>query len=141
MKIVLDTNVFISGIFFSGPPHRILKAWRDGLFQIVLTRKILDEYERVGRTLEQQFPTINLNPVLDLVTINAELVPDRTLSGPVCSDSDDDKFIACALASKSKIIVSGDKHLLKASGFQRIEIISPRSFVDLHLTKPAKKQR
>jgi putative PIN family toxin of toxin-antitoxin system len=139
VKIVLDTNVFISGIFFSGPPHRILKAWRDGLFQIVLTRKILDEYERVGSVLEQQFSSIDLTPILDLVTINADLVPDKTLPIPVCSDRDDDKFIACALASKSKLIVSGDKHLLNVSGFQGIEIITPRSFVETYLVKPIKK--
>jgi putative PIN family toxin of toxin-antitoxin system len=141
VKIVLDTNVFISGIFFSGPPHRILKAWRDGLFQIVLTRKILDEYERVGSVFEQKFPSIDLTPILDLVTINAELVPDRVLPRPVCSDRDDDKFIACALASKSKLIVSGDKHLLNVSGFQGIEIITPRSFVETYLAKPVKKYR
>jgi uncharacterized protein len=122
VKIVIDTNVFISGIFFSGPPHRILKAWRDGLFQIVLTRKILEEYERVGSVLEQQFPAIDLTPILDLVTINAELVLDKALPRPVCSDRDDDKFIACALAGKSKMIVSGDKHLLNVSGFQGIDI-------------------
>ena len=139
MKIVLDTNVFISGIFFSGTPQRILKAWRDGLFQIVLTRKILDEYERVGGVLEQQFPSIYLTPILDLVTINAEIVPDMALPRPVCSDRDDDKFIACAIASKTKLIVSGDKHLLNVSGFQRIEIITPRSFVEKYLVKPAKK--
>ncbi len=139
MKIVLDTNVFISGIFFSGPPHRILKAWRDGLFQIVLTRKILEEYERVGSVLEQQFSAIDLTPMLDLVAINAELVPDKTLPIPVCSDRDDDKFIACALASKSRFIVSGDKHLLSVSGFQGIEIITPRSFVEKYLAKLVKK--
>jgi uncharacterized protein len=139
VKIVLDTNVFISGIFFSGPPHRILKAWRDGLFQIVLTRKILEEYERVGSVLEQQFPAVDLTPMLDLVTINAELVPDKALPRPVCSDRDDDKFIACALAGKSKVIVSGDKHLLNVSGFQGIEIITPRSFVETYLAKQVKK--
>jgi putative PIN family toxin of toxin-antitoxin system len=44
MKVVLDTNVFISGIFFSGPPYQILKAWRDGKIQLVLSESILEEY-------------------------------------------------------------------------------------------------
>jgi hypothetical protein len=42
MKVVLDTNVLISGIFFTGPSHRILKAWRDGQIQFVLTASIID---------------------------------------------------------------------------------------------------
>lgn len=38
----------------------------------------------------------------------------------VCDDPDDDKFVECAIASKTKIIVSGDKHLLKVTGYQGI---------------------
>jgi predicted nucleic acid-binding protein len=52
---------------------------------------------------------------------------------PVCSDPDDDKFLACAIAGGSKIIVSGDKHLLKISGFQGIEILKPQELVNRYL--------
>ena len=48
MKVVLDTNVFISGVFFSGPPYQILKAWREGKIQLVVSEKIFEEYVRVG---------------------------------------------------------------------------------------------
>jgi putative PIN family toxin of toxin-antitoxin system len=44
LKIVLDTNVFISGVFFTGPPFKILEAWRDDKLKIVISREILDEY-------------------------------------------------------------------------------------------------
>jgi hypothetical protein len=54
MRVVLDTNVFISGVFFGGPPYQILKAWRDGEVQVVLSAEILDEYQRVGHTLGEQ---------------------------------------------------------------------------------------
>ena len=48
MRIVLDTNVFVSAAFFGGVPGRILEAWRDGRLQLVLSAAILDEYQRVG---------------------------------------------------------------------------------------------
>ena len=67
MNIVLDTNVFVSGVFFYGPPYRILQAWRDGRLQIVLSRDILAEYQRVGEKLAEQFPRVNLAPLIDLV--------------------------------------------------------------------------
>lgn len=51
MKIVLDTNIFISGIFFSGPPSKILHAWRDSKIQIILSKEILEEYQRVAEKL------------------------------------------------------------------------------------------
>ena len=58
MRIVLDTNVLISGIFFSGPPSRILKAWRNQVFQIALSKEILDEYKLEHR--EGDFQGINM---------------------------------------------------------------------------------
>ncbi len=134
MKIVLDTNVFISGVFFSGPPYQILKAWRDGKLQLIVSSEILEEYERVGVLLANQFPGVNLNPILELLTITTELFFPAPLTEKVCDDADDDKFIACALAGKANLIVSGDKHLLKVKNYRGIEIVSPRLFVDQYLT-------
>lgn len=133
MKVILDTNVFISGIFYSGPPNQILNAWRDGKIQLVISHDILREYLRVGEIFADKFPSIDLQPILDLVTIEAELHVAEDLSERVCSDPDDDKFLACAIASGSKIIVSGDKHLVKVSGFHGIEILKPHEFIKRYL--------
>lgn len=116
MRVVLDTNVFISGVFFSGPPHQILKAWRDGEVQVVVSAQILDEYQRVGHTLGEWFADVDIAPILELLAVEAEMVSSSTLSHPVCEDPDDDKFLACALTSGTKFVISGDKQLLKASG-------------------------
>ncbi|HOE23773.1 MAG TPA: putative toxin-antitoxin system toxin component, PIN family [Smithellaceae bacterium] len=133
MKVILDTNVFISGVFYSGAPNQILNAWRDGKIQLVISHDILREYLRVGEIFADKFPSIELQPILDLVTIEAELHVAEDLSERVCSDPDDDKFLACAIASGSKIIVSGDKHLVKVSGFHGIEILKPHEFIKRHL--------
>ena len=130
MKIILDTNVFISGVFFSGPPHRILKAWSDREIDLVLSPEILEEYERVGTSLESQFPAIDITPILHLIIHYANIVQAPQLKQKICQDPDDDKFIACALASDTQVIVSGDKHLLAVSGYSDIEIITPRQFVE-----------
>lgn len=135
MRIVLDTNVFVSGIFFSGPPSRILDAWRDGRIELAVSPDILDEYQRVGNELSKQFPSIDLSSILGLVTIHAMLFQSPQLPEPVCEDPDDDKFIACAIASNSKVIVSGDKHLLKVADFGGVAIIKPRAFLDTCLGK------
>ena len=55
MKIVLDTNVLVSGIFFTGPPSKILRAWSRGKVQLVVTPEILDEYRRVVIELHDKF--------------------------------------------------------------------------------------
>lgn len=130
MRVILDTNVFVSGVFFTGPPYQILKAWHDGKLKLVISPEIIEEYQRVAGALAEQFPSIDLGQILELVTIKAEMVHAQSLPEPVCVDPDDDKFLACALASKSKVIVSGDKHLLHVSGFREIRVLKPREFMD-----------
>jgi len=133
VKVVLDTNVFVSGIFFSGPPYQILQAWQDEKFQLIVSPEILEEYRRVGDVLEEEHPGISLAPWIELVIQQASIFSTPPLPQPVCDDPDDDKFLACALASKSKMIISGDKHLLNVSGYQGIEVLKPRGFFEKYL--------
>jgi len=133
MKIILDTNVFISGIFFSGPPSQILKAWQNSRLQIVLSQEILNEYQRVAESLAAKYPTIEILPIIELMTIHGQLIDTEGFAVSVCDDPDDNKFMECAIASNSEIIISGDKHLLKVSGYQGITVLKPREFVDSYL--------
>ena len=130
MKIILDTNVFVSGVFFSGPPFQILQAWRNGEIQMVISLEILEEYTRVGEILAEEYPARNLRRILEYVAKAAVVYSAPPLQERVCDDPDDDKFLACALASNSKVVVSGDKHLLKSSGYQGIEVLKPRDFLE-----------
>jgi len=133
MKIVFDTNVFISGIFFSGPPSIILQAWRDLKIQIILSEEILEEYQRVAEELSSKYPAVDIDQIIELLTIYGEVFETEGISVTVCEDSDDNKFIECAIASNSKLIVSGDKNLLNITGYQGISVLKPKVFIDNHL--------
>lgn len=133
MRVVLDTNVFVSGVFFSGPPYEILDAWRHGQLTLVVSPEILSEYGRVGQELAGEFPTVDLAPALELLASRGEVVKAHPLAERVCSDQDDDKFLACAVASGTKTIASGDRALRKTTGYAGIEVLSPRQFVDKYL--------
>ena len=130
MKVVIDTNVFISGVFFSGAPYLVLRAWRDDKIVVVLSLEIMAEYRRIGEIIAQDHPGIDLTKMLDFVFQNAVIYDAPPLPEHISEDPDDEKFLACALASGSKLIVSGDKHLLKVSGYQEIEVLKPREFLD-----------
>jgi uncharacterized protein len=130
VRAILDTNIFISGIFFSGPPARILEAWRDGKIQIVVSEAILEEYRAVGMRLAVDFRGADIEPFLNLVSLTARLYRAPALPSQICDDPDDDKFIACALASGTKLVVTGDKSLLKVSGYRGIKILTAREFID-----------
>jgi putative PIN family toxin of toxin-antitoxin system len=136
VRIILDTNVFVSGVFFGGPPGQILEAWRDARVRLVLSAEILKEYKRVGETLTSEYPGVDLEPFLTLLALYADVVPAPALETPVASDPDDDKFLACALAAGVNVIVSGDKDLVEQSGWGGIKVLRPRQFVDEYLPGP-----
>jgi putative PIN family toxin of toxin-antitoxin system len=135
MRVVLDTNVLISGIFFKGPPFRILQAWRDGSLSIVASNAILSEYVRTTTRLAMQYPDINISEFLDLLTIKAEIVSEAVFPKGISRHYADDKFILCALAGKVPIIITGDNDLLELHPYQTIEIIKPSIFANRFLRK------
>ena len=135
MRAIIDTNVLMSGIFFGGPPYEILNAWRQGRFQLVMSAEILDEYQRVGHRLGSKYGGLDVSSILALLAVHSELVASPALKESVCEDPTDDMFFACAVAADCRIIVSGDRHLLKASGYAGVEVVRPREFVDQYLSQ------
>ncbi|MAE69620.1 MAG: putative toxin-antitoxin system toxin component, PIN family [Gemmatimonadetes bacterium] len=130
MKVVLDTNVIMSGLFFGGVPAEILLAWRRGTITIVVSSEILEEYWATGARLAERFPPVNPAPFLRLVSAGALLVKPHRLLESACDDPDDDKFLECAIASTASAIVTGDKALLRLSPFRGIPIVKPRALAE-----------
>ena len=130
MRVILDTNVFVSAVFFGGTPGQVLSHWRDREFGIAVSREVLEEYVRVGERLAAQAPGVDLGPVLDLIAAHAIFVIAGSLPGPVCRDPDDDKFLACALTAEARYIVSGDRDLLVLSPYRGVTVLSPHAFIE-----------
>lgn len=135
MKVVVDTNVLMSGIFFGGVPGRVIDAWVEGRVEMVLSPEILDEYRRVGSDLAIRYAerAAVLIPVLTLLAVNATIVNAMPLKEQVSKDAADDMFLAAAVAADVTTIVSGDQHLLDVSEWRGIAVVTPRQFVDRYL--------
>lgn len=128
MKIVLDTNVLASGVFWGGSPFKILERWAANKFQVFVTPEMLKEYQE---TLEELDPTPNDQTArlwFAFVVKNANLVLPK-MAVKICRDPDDDKILDCALSARAKYIVTGDKDLLSLGWFQSIEIVTPAAFL------------
>jgi predicted nucleic acid-binding protein len=85
-------------------------------------------YRRVGDRLRKKYPSVDLDPVLDLAVRESHIVEQVPIPADACSDKDDLKFLACALAGNADCVVSGDRALLRASGYEGIEVMTPREF-------------
>lgn len=135
MRVILDTNVLISAVFFGGVPGRILEAWVAGRVELVLSPDILDEYRRVGSDLAGRYPerAEALSPVLALIAMHATMVLAKALPAQVSADAADDMFLAAAVTADVAIVVSGDQHLLDVAGWRGVAVLTPRQFVDRYL--------
>lgn len=134
MKIVVDTNVLISGVFFGGFPRKILNAIVEERLTACATTEIVDEYEEIiqemirrkqGR-LNQQF----LTPLIRVLEI---IEPVSNVQ--ICRDPDDDKFLECAKDAHALYIVSGDKDLLVVKQFEGIQIVTAKEFCETYLSE------
>jgi len=130
MRVVVDTNVFVSS-FFGGNPRKIIDLWKTGAVTLCLSKDILEEYvEVLGRMgLEKE---AELKELLDLLALAPNVL--FTSKAPdvhaVAADPDDDKFIACALALKAEVIVTGDKALKAIGSYGGIIILTPARFLE-----------
>lgn len=113
----------MSGVFFAGPPASILAAWAEGRLELLVTVDILTEYRRVGRRLSRQYPSVDIDSVLDLVIRENRIVEPFPVPEDVCDDKDDVKFLACEVSGRAACVVSGDRALFRASGHEGIEVV------------------
>jgi hypothetical protein len=130
ISVVVDTNIFISS-FFGGNPRKIIDLWKSGQIMLCLSRPIVDEYVDVLRRMGLQ----NERELEELLSLFAHgfhvLFTTKTPNLKVVKkDPDDDKFIECAVALKSKFIISGDKALREIEDYMGIQIQSPKQFLD-----------
>jgi putative PIN family toxin of toxin-antitoxin system len=128
VRIVIDTNVLLSGLLWNGAPHTLLNLVRDETVELVMSHALLDEFAEVIQ--RKKFASIlqrtarTHERILQELYILADMVVPQPLPIPVCRDPDDDAVLACAIAANAELIVSGDDDLLTLLAFNRIPILN-----------------
>jgi putative PIN family toxin of toxin-antitoxin system len=130
MRVVLDTNVFISGIFWEGNfCSQIIDKWRKGRFQLVSSPKLIDELVKILGNFKISMPEEMIEEWKNLIIENSIMVDPLAAIKAVKDDSEDDKFIEAAVYGEADFIVSQDKHLLKLKEYNKINILNPEEAV------------
>lgn len=129
MRIVVDTNVVASSIFFGGKPKEVIDLLVSGKLEAFTTKEIVEEYCATVEYLKNKYKGKRLTSPLSHI-VSATKMIESSEKVKVCRDPDDDKFINCAIDSKSLYIVSGDKDLLVLDKYQDIEIITVSEFLN-----------
>jgi putative PIN family toxin of toxin-antitoxin system len=134
VRILLDTNVIISGLLSSaGPPGKLVQGWLDGTFELVTSQVQLEELRRAldYERLRDRISPDQARDILENMEVAVLVVPTV---GAVhfSSDPDDNMILATAIAGRADLIVSGDKPgLLHLGAVEGIRIVTPREALGL----------
>lgn len=132
MKIVIDTNVLISGVFFGGFPKEVLMAVIEKRITACASAAIVDEYiEVINEMISRKKGKLNPNLLTPLINAMEIIVPTSDINE--CRDPDDDKFLECAVDSSALFVVSGDSDLLVLKSCNGINIITAKEFCETYL--------
>ena len=130
MRVVVDTNVAVSGLLWPGPPNQILKWARERILEIVACERTTDELRHIlqYKRFAQRLSTLETNAAevfayfLNLVFFvpTPELIPEEIVEDPF-----DNFFLALASHNNARLIISGDRHLLDLREYEHIQIVTP----------------
>jgi putative PIN family toxin of toxin-antitoxin system len=128
MRVVLDTNIFVS-MAFGGQVGKISDAWKASKFTLIISDAILSEYLDVLQRPKLHLTAGTIADLFGRIQRRAEFVTPTETVRAIEADSSDDKFLEAALEGKAIYVVSGDSHLLELKSFRGIEIITAHEFI------------
>jgi len=133
MRVVLDTNVLISGTFWTGDSFRVLEGIDQGKAEIIISEELISEYddvltrEEIAEKIENK--SLVIRDIVQKVISRAKIVEPSEKFDILKEDPDDNIILDCAFEGKVDFIVSQDKHLLRLGEFKGIKIVSPEEFL------------
>ncbi len=125
LRVVADTNVYMSALNFGGVPDQVLAPARRGTIELFVSKPILQEIEGV---LKRKFgwpPGRTREALATLGEFTKGVEPTERVA-VVEKDEPDNRVLECALAAKATVIVSGDSHLRELGSFRGARILGPR---------------
>ena len=139
IRIVLDTNVFLSGVLTPGrAPAQLLELILSGKIKLIISPQIICEIQRVIQypgiiklIKKRKLESKELEEALFRIMRVAHITSGAVNVQEIAADPSDDMFLACALEGQADFIVSGDHHLIDLKNYQGIKIMAPAPFIIL----------
>ncbi len=132
IKVVLDTNIYISGILFTGNPRIILDLAIKGRIKVCISSDIITEIKDVLSRKKFGFPTEIIETIIrEIESVTTLITPSKKYK-VVSRDNDDNIIIDCAAEAHVDYIITGDNDLLSLNNYNAIRIINPAEFIEMY---------
>jgi putative PIN family toxin of toxin-antitoxin system len=130
MKIVIDSNVFVSSFFWGGHPREVFERVINGLDELYITDEIIKEITSVMSSGKFNVNNIEIKDYVRIIEKYSKKVLSKNIPKSVSRDKNDDKILQCGLDGNVDYIVTGDKDLLILKEYKTIKIMSPRDYLE-----------
>jgi putative PIN family toxin of toxin-antitoxin system len=132
MRLVIDTNIFISAFYWGGTPQKIIDRVIEGTDKLFISENILNEIAAVMARpkFKSSFEIIE-KYIHSIKKFSRTISVTGNIKG-VCRDKDDDDKIECALLSSANYLITGDIDLLTLGNYKNIKIITGKEYLKLH---------
>ncbi len=128
VRVVADSNIYISALNFGGRPDEVLALARRSVISLFISQHILQEIDGVLRS-KFGWPARHARAALTLIRAYAAKVDPQERISVISRDDADNRVIECALTAQAEVIVSGDSRLLDLRSFRGVRILTPTQFL------------
>ena len=131
MRVVADTNVYISALNFGGTAEEVLALGRAQAIQLFLSPPVLKEIEGVliGKF---KWSAKRARQAIAAIQEFTQLVHPKETLDVITEDEPDNRILECTLEAKAEVVITGDDHLQQLKMFRGIPIMGPREFLEIY---------
>jgi putative PIN family toxin of toxin-antitoxin system len=130
MRVVLDSNIFISAFFWKGNPRKVFNRVTNGFDELYITDDILEEILTVMSREKFDTTEMEIREYIEIIESYSVKIFPRNQAEEISRDKDDNKILQCGLEGNVDFIITGDKDLLVLKEFRSIKIVTPKEYLE-----------
>jgi putative PIN family toxin of toxin-antitoxin system len=130
MKLVIDSNIFVSSFFWKGNPRRVFDRVTNGFDELYITDEILNEVSTVMARKKFDTNETEIKEYVEIIESYSVKVFYKNETEKISRDKDDNKILQCGLEGNVDFIITGDNDLLVLKGLKNIKIVNPREYLE-----------
>ena len=130
MKIVIDSNVFVSSFFWGGNPREVFERVINGLDELYITDEIIMEIKSVMKSRKFNLNNIEIEDYIKIIEKYSKKIVSKKIPESISRDKSDDKILQCRLDGNVDYIITGDKDLLVLKEYKTIKILNPKDYLE-----------
>jgi len=131
MKIVLDSNIFVSSFYWAGNPRKVFDRVTSGLDELYITDEILKEIISVMSNKKFDSNKDEIKEYVKIIESYSLKLPSKIIPEKISRDEDDNKILQCGFDGNVDFIITGDNDLLVLKEYKKIKIVKPKEYLGI----------